>query len=274
VTHVPAAAGELVSGAVGDARRKDQLARVAHHRHAARHTRTARLGLTWAVATVVALMLMLIGRGWRRPLRDADRPAGSEAQWTGPTDGRFAWARVTSGHSRESRPADFPDLLRQAGNGKRLAGKSRRGPLVPSHRRGRRHTRGVRAKRRRACGGGLPQDQPRVLCRPFPAQSIPFRAERAAAPPPALSRRMSTRRQRRDDRRIVRRLKHLGDEPVLVDLARLIRPRRLNDLSSASTSGRSIISHHAPPQRPPQARPPLIGAQVWPSPEDPWRPRA
>ena len=61
MTHVPAAAGELVSGAVGDARRKDQLARVAHHRHAARHTRTARLGLTWAAATVVALMLMLVG---------------------------------------------------------------------------------------------------------------------------------------------------------------------------------------------------------------------
>ena len=61
MTHIPAAAGELVSGAVGDARRKDQLARVAHHRHAARHTRTARLGLTWAAATVVALMLMLVG---------------------------------------------------------------------------------------------------------------------------------------------------------------------------------------------------------------------
>jgi hypothetical protein len=40
----------LVTGAVGHARRKDQLARVAHHRHA--------LGLTWAAATVVALMLM------------------------------------------------------------------------------------------------------------------------------------------------------------------------------------------------------------------------
>jgi hypothetical protein len=61
VTHVPAATGELVSSAVGDARRKDQLARMAHHRHAARHTRTARLGLTWAAATVVALMLMLVG---------------------------------------------------------------------------------------------------------------------------------------------------------------------------------------------------------------------
>ena len=58
MTHVPAAAVELVSGAVGDARRKDQLARVAHHRHAARHTR---LGVTWAAAATVALMLMLMG---------------------------------------------------------------------------------------------------------------------------------------------------------------------------------------------------------------------
>ena len=61
MTHIPAAAGEFVSGAVGDARRKDQLARVAHHRHAARHTRTARLAVTWAAAATVALMLMLMG---------------------------------------------------------------------------------------------------------------------------------------------------------------------------------------------------------------------
>ena len=61
MTHVPAAAGDLVSGAVGDTRRKDQLARVAHHRHAARHTRSARLGVTWAAAASAALMLMLMG---------------------------------------------------------------------------------------------------------------------------------------------------------------------------------------------------------------------
>ena len=61
MTHIPATAGEFVSGAVGDARRKDQPARVAHHRHAARHTRTARLAVTWAAAATVALMLMLMG---------------------------------------------------------------------------------------------------------------------------------------------------------------------------------------------------------------------
>jgi hypothetical protein len=61
VTHIPAAAGDLVSGAVGDTRRKDQLARVAHHLRAARHTRAARLAVTWAAAATVALMLMLMG---------------------------------------------------------------------------------------------------------------------------------------------------------------------------------------------------------------------
>jgi hypothetical protein len=61
VTHIPAAAGDLISRAVGDTRRKDQLARVAHHRHVARHTRTARLGVTSAAAATVALMLTLMG---------------------------------------------------------------------------------------------------------------------------------------------------------------------------------------------------------------------
>ena len=58
MTRILAAAGAVVSDAFADAQRKYQLARVAHPRHAARHTRAARLAVRWAAAAAVALMLM------------------------------------------------------------------------------------------------------------------------------------------------------------------------------------------------------------------------
>lgn len=57
MARILVASDALASSAFADAQRKDQLARVTHHRHAARHTRASRLAVTWAAATV-ALMLM------------------------------------------------------------------------------------------------------------------------------------------------------------------------------------------------------------------------
>ena len=66
------------------------------------------------------------------------------------------------------KPITAPSM--KARSSKRLAGKSRRDPLISLTGTARRHARGVRAKRRRACGGRLQHRQPRVLLPPVPCR--------------------------------------------------------------------------------------------------------